>query len=209
MEFREWEPYYKAILKDFGFDQKKDEESARILSKLLNESREKKVLKKIERKINEKRVYIVGPVLSLEEFDLMKGTIIAADEATSMLRKKGIVPNIIVTDLDGEIGDQLWANENGAIIIIHAHGDNAREIKKFVPLFDNVLGTTQSRPLENVYNFGGFTDGDRAFFLAEHFNAKEIILIGFDFDEPIQKEGKDLEMKKKKLKWARYLIQRL
>lgn len=209
MEFREWEPYYKAILKDFGFDQKKDEESARILSKLLNESREKKVLKKIERKINEKRVYIVGPVLSLEEFDLMKGTIIAADEATSMLRKKGIVPNIIVTDLDGEIGDQLWANENGAIIIIHAHGDNAREIKKFVPLFDNVLGTTQSRPLENVYNFGGFTDGDRAFFLAEHFGAKEIILIGFDFDEPIQKEGKDLEMKKKKLKWARYLIQRL
>jgi hypothetical protein len=100
----------------------------------------------------------------------------------------------------------LWANENGAIIIIHVHGDNAREIKKFVPLFDNVLGTTQSRPLENVYNFGGFTDGDRAFFLAEHFNAREIILIGFDFDEPIQKEGKDLKIKKKKLKWARFLI---
>ena len=36
-------------------------------------------------------------------------------------------------------------------------------------------------PVKNVYNFGGFTDGDRSVFWAEEFGAKEIILIGMDF----------------------------
>ncbi|MCZ7371501.1 MAG: hypothetical protein O8C66_13440, partial [Candidatus Methanoperedens sp.] len=60
---------------------------------------------------------------------------------------------------------------------------------------------TQSKPLSNIYNFGGFSDGDRCVFLAHAFGARNITLIGFYFeDENVT------EMKKKKLRWARKLI---
>ena len=99
------------------------------------------------------------------------------------------------------------------VAIIHAHGDNIAEIKKFVPKFKkNIIGSTQISPLpyENIYNFGGFTDGDRAVFLASHFKAKNIHIIGFDFEGRIGKysypENKDKKQKLKKLKWCKYLI---
>ena len=58
-----------------------------------------------------------------------------------------------------------------------------------------VIGTTQIEPISDVYNFGGFTDGDRAVFLAEHFGAKEIELVGFDFEAA---EGTKLKNKDSK-----------
>ena len=61
-----------------------------------------------------------------------------------------------------------------------------------------------------MYNFGGFTDGDRAVFLAVHFNAKKIFLIGFDFNNTIGEysfvEKKDKKNKIKKLKWCKHLL---
>ena len=41
-----------------------------------------------------------------------------------------------------------------------------------------------------VHNFGGFTDGDRCVFLANHFKAKKIILLGMDFGTRIGKYSK-------------------
>ncbi len=70
-----------------------------------------------------------------------------------------------------------------------------------VPQLGNIIGSTQVQPLENVFNFGGFTDGDRCVFLAKEFQASGIMMIGFDFNDP------DVtDLKKKKLKWAKKLI---
>lgn len=78
------------------------------------------------------------------------------------------------------------------------------------------MGTTQSKPLKNVYNFGGFTDGDRAVFLAIKLGAKKIILAGMDFGEKITKYSRPKlsrdveeadEIKKLKLKYAEKLIE--
>ena len=76
-----------------------------------------------------------------------------------------------------------------------------------------IIGTTQTDPskFKNLHNFGGFTDGDRAVFIANHFKAKKINLIGFDLNGKIGKysfsENKNKELKLKKLKWCKYLIE--
>ena len=141
---------------------------------------------------------------------------ITADGATSALIERKIKPDIIVTDLDGNVKDQIKANSDGSFVIIHAHGDNIKKIKKYVPKFKGkLLGSTQTDPklYENVYNFGGFTDGDRAVYLADHFNAKKIFLVGFDFNGEIGKysfsKNKDKNIKLKKLKWCKHLIELL
>ena len=69
--------------------------------------------------------------------------------------------------------------------------------------------------MDIVYNFGGFTDGDRAVFLAEELGAKKIFLIGFDFGEIVGKWSKPYlkehasiwESKKKKFKIAQMLLE--
>jgi len=64
-----------------------------------------------------------------------------------------------------------------------------------------LIATTQARPFDNVYNFGGFSDGDRCFFVVRKFGAKQIRLAGFDF------EDSDVDLtKKNKLKWAKKLM---
>ncbi|MCZ7398212.1 MAG: DUF115 domain-containing protein, partial [Candidatus Methanoperedens sp.] len=113
----------------------------------------------------------------------------------------GITPGIIVTDLDGNMDDEALANEKGAIMVVHAHGDNMDALSAEVPGLKRVIGTTQSKPLKNVYNFGGFSDGDRSVFLAQEMGAKSITLIGFDF-----KDVNVTPLKKKKLMWAEKLI---
>jgi uncharacterized Rossmann fold enzyme len=208
MLYEEWEEYYDLILEDFGFDRQKDELSARLLSdRLVGEETTQEELAEL---IGGKTVTIAGDGPNLEdEMDRAKGILISADEATSVLLERGLMPDIVMTDLDGKIEDLVNANESGAIVIIHAHGDNPDAIRQHAGSFrGKVMGTTQSLPSGKICNFGGFTDGDRGVFLADHFGATEINLIGFDFDNPRDK-GKNVEMKKKKLNWAYVLISKL
>jgi len=80
-------------------------------------------------------------------------------------------------------------------------------VKEIVPRFRGpIVGTTQSTPFDGRRNYGGFTDGDRAVELARHFGARRVNLLGFDFENPRRAEGKDLERKRRKLKWARKII---
>ena len=203
MEWEEWEPIYKKILQDFGYDEEKDKESSKLALKYAKKQIEANVLKKF---IENRIVSICGAGKNLEkELKNIEGTIISADEATSILLKNNIVPHIITTDLDGNIEDLLEANKKGSILIIHVHGDNIQSLKH-ISLFKNFLLTTQSKPFDKLHNFGGFTDGDRAYCIAKHFNAKKIKLIGFNFEEPRKKEGKDLKIKKRKLEWAKKII---
>lgn len=205
MNFTEWEPIYTEIIKDFGFSRDADEESARILSTMLDKKESGMIYRQIEQKIAAKSVIVCGKaailVKDLKNIVLKDKTIIAADGATSLLLNIDLLPDIIVTDLDGNIDDILMAEERGSLIVIHAHGDNIDKIKKYVPKFKNVIGTTQSSPFDNIYNFGGFTDGDRCVFLAKHFGAREIILAGFDFEDQTV-----TDRKRKKLEWAKRLL---
>ena len=80
-------------------------------------------------------------------------------------------------------------------------------VREYAPLFTGpVVLTTQGRPENTVFNYGGFTDGDRCVCLAREFGARHILLYGFDFDNPNPKEGSDPARKLKKLAWAKRII---
>ena len=219
MNYVNWEPIYNEILNDFKYDIDTDKKSAQILDNLLQKKQDIDLLEEL---IHGKEVVVFGAGPSLENSvkkhkkDINKMVKISSDGATTALLKNNIFPDVIVTDLDGKISDQIKANSNGAIVIIHAHGDNIDKIKKYVPEFKGtVIGTTQTnpKPYDKIYNFGGFTDGDRAVLLANHFGSKKINLVGFDFNGEIGKysfsENKNRNLKLKKLKWCKYIIETL
>lgn len=208
MQFDSWEPLYLEILEDFGFSRKRDEEAAELLGGMLPQSAP--ILREASSRISGRIVIVCGNAPTLAEdierllkSDQCKGyAFIAADGATEVLLLKGIVPDIVVTDLDGPFQAIMRAHDLGSIIVVHAHGDNLDALRRYVPHLRRVIGTTQSRPLENVYNFGGFTDGDRCVFLAVEMGAAAIKLAGFDFEDE-----RVTPRKKKKLAWARRLIE--
>ncbi|ANF21954.1 6-hydroxymethylpterin diphosphokinase MptE-like protein [Thermococcus piezophilus] len=217
MEWKEWEPFYLRIVREMGYSIEKDREAAQILRALLLEGDEY-ILKEELGAVIERKIYVfgAGPSLekALEKFDFSDGTLIAADGATSALLEFGLVPDIVVTDLDGRIPDLKIANDRGSFLVIHAHGDNIEKMNVYVPIFQRILGTCQTEPLDIVYNFGGFTDGDRAAFLAEALGAREIVLVGFDFGETVGKWSKPSlrehspvwESKRKKFVFAQELL---
>ena len=114
----------------------------------------------------------------------------------------GIVPEVICTDLDGnseaDIQKEILACKQGSIVLIHAHGDNIDKLEKYVPRFKSFIATTQAKPFDKVYNFGGFSDGEQCIFVAKEPRAKSVRLAGFDFDD-----SRVNLVKKKKLKWAK------
>jgi len=206
MQFESWEPLYLAIREDFGFSRQRDEEAAELLRELL-QGREYYLLA-AEALLSGRRAVVCGnaPCLSRELEDMRdkevdNAVFLAADGATVSLLDHGILPAIVVTDLDGFFPAILQANQMGSIVVVHAHGDNLEALMRYVPLLDRVIGTAQCRPPEGLYNFGGFTDGDRAVFLAREMGAASIDLVGFDFDDQTV-----TPRKKKKLAWARKLI---
>jgi len=207
MDFAAWEPVYREILQDFGFSREEDERAALLLSNMLEQmvSPGPEALKKV---ISGKEVLVCGnaPTLAedLERPDLERYVIIAADGATAVVMDAGRIPDVIVTDLDGDVEREIEASKHGSLVVVHAHGDNMGRLLKYVPQLQNIIGSTQAAPLENVFNFGGFTDGDRAVHVAYKFGAETITLAGFFFDDPLVSP-----FKKKKLKWARKLISSL
>ncbi len=218
MRFEEWEPIYEAILSEFEFSREEDEEAARLLQSLLFGREGDLSVEDLESMIQGREVLVCGngPSLprELEVFlerrafsttykrsGIEDVVVIAADGATTRLLSMGFLPDVIVTDLDGILSDILAANEQGSAVVVHAHGDNIPALEKYVPRLTRVLGTTQAEPIEGIYNFGGFSDGDRCAFLAKSFGAGNINLIGFDYDDP------DVTpVKKMKLVWARRLV---
>jgi uncharacterized Rossmann fold enzyme len=214
VRFVDWFPYYQNIRAEFGYSTEKDQEAARTLSAMI----EKKALdpKVLQKKLKGKNVFVVGAGPSLEDniavLKKNKGAVkIAADGAAQALLENKIKPDIVVTDLDGDALALQKAAKGGAIMVVHAHGDNMPMLKKLVPKFKKLVGTTQVMPVENVHNFGGFTDGDRCVFLAEEFGAKKIVLVGMDFGSQIgkysKKKVKDAALKKRKMEAGKRLLE--
>ena len=192
-----WKKRYSEIRKEFNYSEKKDKESAVILNSIIKKSN---INEKIISLVKDKTVFVIGsgPSLStaipiLKNF---KKTIkIAADSSVKLLVDNGIIPDIVITDLDG---DESTLKKIGkkSIFIVHAHGDNIEKLE-FVKKFTKCIGTTQSNPFEKIQNFGGFTDGDRGVFLANHFDAKKIILFGMDFGEKIGRHSNTKKSERK------------
>ncbi len=198
MEFEQWKGTYEEIISQFGYSRKKDRKAAELLS----EVRGTDGLSPL-RKLKDQVVEISGPYYSESRAELT----VAAGSTIEMVEERGVDPDLIVTDLDGDIELQLRKNLNGIPAVIHAHEDNIDLIEEWSEKFEgHVISTCQCRPPENnIYNFGGFTDGDRAVHIADHFDAKKIKLNGWDFGNPY--EG-GIE-KQKKLDWAKKLIDRV
>jgi len=204
MQFETWEPIYQSILQDFGFSPDKDEEAAKLLAEILH-NREP-MLQAAKAIIIGQRTVVCGnaPTLDkeLKELQEKDAVFLAADGATAVLLEHNIVPDIVVTDLDGPFPAILKANEMGSIVVVHAHGDNLDALIRYAPMLKRIIGTVQCRPLPGLHNFGGFTDGDRCVFLARELCAASIELVGVDFeDESVTPR------KKRKLEWAKKLIE--
>jgi uncharacterized Rossmann fold enzyme len=240
MESIYWLPYYDAIAKDLGIDKEQDAVAGRMLADILKNNRihdRDDVLMELERTIEGKNVFVLGagPDLEMELDSLVEekrssgkwklpstrdDVIIAADGATSTIMSRDLIPHIIVTDLDGGVEDQIHCLSRGSIMLVHGHSDNMKTFSKIGPrLFGSVIGTTQVDPSEGggLDNFGGFTDGDRAAFTAQHFGASSIMLLGFNFNEIGHKisdggvriaemDPADSEFKFKKMAWASILL---
>lgn len=204
MQFATWEPFYNQILQDFGFSSARDEEGAHLLAELLQDSGDCRP--SAEERIRGRKAVIFGNAPSLDrELDAlppMDAARIAADGAAAVLLRRGIVPDVVVSDLDGPFPAILEACQKKAIIVVHAHGDNLDALARYVPQLKNVIGTCQCRPSGGLYNFGGFTDGDRSVFLAVELGASSIELVGFDFEDQSV-----TPRKRKKLAWAKRLIE--
>ena len=208
MDFRRWEPLYEQILEDFGFDRYDDENSVRILEAVTVNSDLRMGDDAAE--LLGQTVTVVGNAPCLESDIASKGisgTILCSGSAVGRLMSAGYKPDMIFTDLDGDIAPQIEASSMGAFTFIHAHGDNQDLIMRYAGSFKGpVVLTTQSSPSYTVLNYGGFTDGDRAVCFADHFGVKDIRLAGFDFDHPMPKDGSDPDMKLRKLQWAKRIL---
>jgi len=219
MNFNYWGKIYKEISRDLNINLEEEKNASSIFNKILIEKKNDNNIIRLKNLIYDEEVVIFGAGPSLKTSiikynDFIKNKIkITADGATSALIEINIIPDIIVTDLDGQIDDQIFANSKGAIIIIHSHGDNINIIKNnFNKFRGEIIGSTQINPNEFslLNNFGGFTDGDRGVLLAIHFKAKYIYLIGFDFNGIIGEYSfskyKNFDLKNKKLKWCKKII---
>ncbi|MBN2518042.1 MAG: DUF115 domain-containing protein [Candidatus Altiarchaeota archaeon] len=212
-----WMTRYKAICGQLGIDPKGDEEAARLADALVGGRH--MALEEL-RSVIEGRdavVFGAGPSLESGSVGLKKDgrVFICSDGTISLLLKMGFIPEVDVTDLDGNIKDILRANELGTIAVVHAHGDNMDKLKRYLPLFKGkIVLTTQAEPIGKVRNFYGFTDGDRAVALAAYFGAGAIKLIGFDFGDIVGKysnpakpfKHKADDKKKMKLAIAKQLV---
>lgn len=210
MTVRGWEARYVRILKKFGYSRRRDEESARMLDSAIVGDTGHDHLGAL---ISKKPVIVIGAGPSIaRSLPVLKRhrrvTKIAADGAVEFLMQNGVWPDVVVTDLDGDL-ESLQAASGRSIMVVHAHGDNMGRVT-LAGRFPRCIGTTQSRPFGRISNFGGFTDGDRAVFLADHFGAEKIILLGMDFGRRIGRHSNtrraDRRTKLEKLKEAESLL---
>jgi uncharacterized Rossmann fold enzyme len=230
--YNEFKPWYFQIIDDFNFSYQKDCKARDYLSQVLLKKgsywKFDRILNLFKEMISSKQVlaiYGCGPSLEKTINILLnkKGQNyfdnfinLTADGASVLLREKGIKIDAIFTDLDGITKKEFqYASFN----IIHAHGDNIKNLKLFrneIIEFENIIGTTQVEPDVNLINPGGFTDGDRILFFLRSLLSSfhKLFLIGMDFGNVIGKysklntklsQGASLN-KIKKLKYAIKLI---
>jgi len=201
MNFDEWNRVYEAILADFGFDRAADERARDRLAALATPFDTDRLSRFAGATV---AVAGAGPSLSAEVAVAREAdVVVAASTAADVLETNDVAVDLMVTDLDKNVETAVDLAARGVPVSVHAHGDNLPAVRSAVPSFDadSLLPTTQAEPVGPVRNFGGFTDGDRGAFLADHFGAAELRFPGWDFDD-----GAVGPVKAKKLDWAERLL---
>jgi len=203
--------FYNYVRKMLNLSEEEDRRSAQILANIIcNRSAKLETLKNILNKFRAVIIYGAGP--SLEE-DLEKSKqilrerkvgVVAADGATAALLNLGIIPHVVVSDLDGPSWCLLKASDEGSVMVVHAHGDNMDKIISLVPMLRGlIIGTTQVKPFACLHNFGGFTDGDRAVIMCEALGCRRVILAGMDFGHEIGRYSKEVPLTEELLRRKR------
>jgi len=203
MDYDEWNPVYEAILADFGYPRDGDETARDRLRALIGDY---PTFDPATLGIDGRRVAVAGAGPSLADETALAADadlVVAASTAADRLLDAGVAVDLVVTDLDKHAETVVDLTHQGTPVAIHAHGDNRDLIEATVPECDCsfVVPTTQAAPADPVVNYGGFTDGDRAAFLADHFGAGTLVFPGWDFDD----ESVD-PSKARKLAWAERLL---
>ncbi len=200
MEWEVWKRKYESIVERLELDPEMDKKAAQVLARIVG----KRDLSGLRNILEGKECIVFGAGPSLVE-DLerlscaswLNKVLLTADGATSAVMEHKN-PDVIVTDLDGNVDDQIDAWKKGAWVVVHAHGDNIEMIKEIVPLFDErIIGTIQVDKTAQLHNFGGFTDGDRAAFMAYELGAVKIYLAGMDLGKEIGEFTGQTERKQK------------
>jgi len=201
VEFVEWEPVYEAVLADMGFDRAGDERARDRLAALTSPFEHDRLPAFAGATV---AVAGAGPSLPAEvDRAAAADVVVAASTAADVLREAGVALDLVTTDLDKHAETVRTLTREGTPVAVHAHGDNLPLVEEWVPQCDGewLLPTTQAAPVGPVENFGGFTDGDRAAFLADHFGAGRFVWPGWDLDDP------DVSgVKRAKLDWAERLL---
>jgi len=203
MDFDTWEPTYEGILDDFGYPRGGDERARDRFVELLGDDG---TYDPTRLGLDGATVAVAGAGPSLEtEADraVDADVVLAASTAADRLRTEGVAVDCMVTDLDKNAATGRDLTAEGTPVVVHAHGDNIPALETHVPTYDSefVVPTTQAAPAPPVRNYGGFTDGDRAAFLADHFGAATLVFPGWDFDDPSVAAEKA-----RKLQWAERLL---
>jgi len=222
MNLKTWLTIYFHIARLMGYNIVADQ-LAPIIALLLNLSRISPV-SHLRKLIMDRIVFVVGagptltsvlPRFRKKIYERYRDSIcvVCADSAITPLLDHGIIPDIVVSDLDGSIKHLSRASRLGSLVILHGHGDNLHQILKFSKHLDRIIISTQVLPIYPIVNYYGYTDGDRAVCLAVKLGAKKIILIGMDLKaapDPYQKYKKlPKAIKRLKMKIASVLIRLL
>ncbi len=204
MDLIRWIAIYRSIVDDFSFDPSADLLSSIILSNFVGKP-----------ELPGKRgstAYVIGngPNIGEAVQSISGGYTIVADSAISAYFAVHGCPDMIVTDLDGDIDKIFSCATQGTTIIIHAHGDNIPKITANKQrMGGDMIGTTQGIPYRNIANFFGFTDGDRSAYIASRMGFEKIVLVSFDFHHVNRSKQGNPAIKARKLKWAQAIISML
>jgi len=193
-----WWPLQEEINSQFGFSKSREEVSSRLISRLY------KPRGNLSKLLSGNPVTIVGAGIT-DTDKIPQGVLIAADGAVSACLERNLIPDIVVTDLDGNLPEMVWANKKGSKMVVHAHGDNLSRIFEFSSEIQAISLTT-TYPSSTTECWGGFTDGDRSLMMSLSMGSGLVSLVGFNFQKVGDYTGKFSPKKLQKLSWARKIV---
>lgn len=132
-----------------------------------------------------------------------RGLVVAVEGYTlRRLLQDGLNPDIVITDFDYEPSSLMGFR---GIVIGHAHGDNISSFIKYAKFMNRLIPSVQVWPVNCSIMIPGFTDGDRAVYLAAYMGARHIVVRGFNPGVVVKRDD---EVKRVKLMLAGYFIKR-
>jgi uncharacterized Rossmann fold enzyme len=178
---------YREVSARLRWDHEMDRAAARMLGRMLKGCSRPSL---VESELHGRPCIVLGAgpslvrdVEAIRTYGLDRAcSIVAADGAACALLEAGLVPSVVVSDLDGREECLVKARELGSLFVVHAHGDNLELLERLVPLLRPVLGTCQVEGPRPLANLGGIMDGDRAVCLAVSACANPVILGGMDLE---------------------------